>query len=166
MSEYSAEENAELNERFRAAEKVLNTPDPGEPGSSEWRIVTIKKLSAIKIMLLDDRISKIDRYRLNSTYEGLKSLYKEYDRQQQRNWEMEQRTKEIQLENQYREVTLNYSKAANTLAESQANTAERYARSADVQATSLKRATWVLALATIVLAIATVVLTYVTATKG
>lgn len=65
----------------------------------------------------------------------------EFDRVDQRNWKMEQKKHEIELETQYRKVTLDYVEASRRAAESQAETAERYARNAEAQTSSLTRAT-------------------------
>lgn len=163
MSQARPDVETELNRRFEEAQKVVATPDTGEPGSAEWRMCVIKKQAAIKTMLLDRRISELDRNRLESTYEHQRLMLDEYDRQQQRNWEMEQRKAELELQTQYRDLTLRYSEASRQTAESQTKQAEQSAKNAEVQARSVIRATWVLAFATIVLAIATIVLIFVTA---
>lgn len=163
----SPDENAAaLNERFDEAQKVLATPDVGEVGSDEWRIAMIGKQASIKVMLLDERITTLDRQRLDSTYDFQQRTLDEMDRQQQRNWTIQQRTRELELETKARELTFKFAQTAQDLTVAQAKSAEGFAISADRQSKSLKLATWVLAAATIILAIATVVLVFVTASSG
>ena len=76
-------------------------------------------------MLLDQRLSELDRHRLQSTYDHQQHMLDELDRGQQRNREMEQKSKEILLDTQYRELTLKYAEASTRIAESQAEAAER-----------------------------------------
>jgi len=152
---FSDDEHATLNERFADAERVLQTPNPHRVGSDDWRLQQVEKQAAIAVMLLDERLMPLERQRIQSIYDHQQRVLDELDRQNQRAWEAQQRTKEIELETKAREVTFGYAKTAQDLSIAQAAAAER-------QSASLKRATWVLAFATIVLAVATVVLVVVT----
>jgi hypothetical protein len=158
-----AELYEKLYQRFMDAEKVLAAPEIGEPGSLDWQKCIVQKQAAIKVMLLDKRLSEFDRQALDSTYDAQQRNLDLLDRQQQRNWEMQQRAKEIELENEYRKLTIMYAETSKKMAESQAEAAKRYQETAETQAESLRRATWVLAFATIILALATTALIFVTA---